>query len=141
MIDEPELNLHPDSQRMIARLLVRLVNRGIRVVISTHSDYIIRELNNMIMLAADFTERASLEGRFGYDKAGTERLDPASVAAYHFTEKRVEKALVSPEFGIEIESMDAAINNLNQSNSSIYFALSEYLHPSHDSKQVAQQER
>lgn len=136
MIDEPELNLHPDNQRIIARLLVRLVNRDIRVVISTHSDYIIRELNNTIMLSTEFPEREQLERRFGYDEQGLERLDHKDVAAYHFTEKNVDAIDVSPEFGIEVKSMDSAINNLNESNSEIYFKLNEALHPLTEHKQV-----
>lgn len=129
MIDEPELNLHPDNQRLIARLLVRLVNRGIRVVVSTHSDYIVRELNNMIMLATDFRDRLEIEKRFGYDETGAERLQPQDVTAYHFTDKNVKNADVSREFGMEVESMDAAINGLNESNSAIYFAVQDALHP------------
>lgn len=126
MIDEPELNLHPYNQRLVARLLARLINRGISVVISTHSDYIVRELNNMIMLGSSFPERGKLERKYGYDNEGQERLDAENVAAYHFGEKAVEICMVSRDFGIEIESMDAAINNLNESNSAIYFALSEF---------------
>ncbi len=34
MIDEPELNFHPASQRKITRLLAQLVNAGLKVVIS-----------------------------------------------------------------------------------------------------------
>ena len=43
-IDEPELNLHPGNQRRIARLFARLSKLGIKVFITTHSDYIIKEL-------------------------------------------------------------------------------------------------
>jgi hypothetical protein len=50
MVDEPELNLHPENQRRVARLFSRLVNIGIKVFITTHSDYIIKELNTLIML-------------------------------------------------------------------------------------------
>lgn len=129
MIDEPELNLHPDNQRLVARLLVRLVNRGIRVVISTHSDYIVREVNNMIMLSSEFANRSELEKQFGYDESGSERLQHDQVAAYHFTDKEVQPSDVSPEFGIEVKSMDEAINRLNESNSAIYFALADAVHP------------
>lgn len=52
IIDEPELNLHPKNQRLVARLFAMLVNRGIKVFITTHSDYITRELNILIMLKA-----------------------------------------------------------------------------------------
>ncbi len=136
MIDEPELNLHPDNQRQVARLLVRLVNRGIRVVISTHSDYIVREINNMIMLGTEFPERVAMEAQFGYDQAGSERLAAADVAAYHFTEQDVAPCAMSPEFGIEVASMDEAINRLNESNSAIYYALGEKLHPIEQTGQI-----
>jgi len=53
MVDEPELNLHPENQRRVARLFARLVNLGIKVFITTHSDYIIKELNTLIMLNHD----------------------------------------------------------------------------------------
>ena len=129
MIDEPELNLHPDNQRLIARLLVRLVNRGIKVVISTHSDYIVREINNMIMLGNEFKNRCELEGTWQYDTNGGDRLRVEQVAAYHFEEKQVLKIPISPEYGIEVTSMDNAINRMNQSNSDIYFALQDALHP------------
>jgi AAA ATPase domain len=136
MIDEPELNLHPNNQRLVARLLVRLVNRGIKVIISTHSDYIIRELNNMIMLASDFISRNDLEKKFGYDPNGLERLSVDKVAAYHFTNKSVIASTVSSEFGIEVKSMDEAINNLNESNGDIYYALGESLHPIVESETI-----
>ena len=66
MIDEPELNIHPENQREIARLLARLVNAGLNIVISTHSDYIVRELNSLIMLSGDKNQK--LRTKYGYDK-------------------------------------------------------------------------
>ena len=51
MIDEPELNLHPANQRRVARLLARLVNWGVRVFVTTHSDYIAKELNTLLLLS------------------------------------------------------------------------------------------
>lgn len=50
IIDEPELNLHPKNQRAFARLVARMVNSGIKVFITTHSDYLVKELNTLIML-------------------------------------------------------------------------------------------
>uniref|UniRef100_UPI00254C3FF6 AAA family ATPase n=1 Tax=Lactococcus garvieae TaxID=1363 RepID=UPI00254C3FF6 len=47
IIDEPELNLHPESQKSLAKLLSELVNKGLKIIISTHSDYLIRELINL----------------------------------------------------------------------------------------------
>ncbi|MGF7486165.1 AAA family ATPase [Lactococcus lactis] len=47
IIDEPELNLHPESQKNLAIVLNGLVKIGFKVIISTHSDYLIRELVNI----------------------------------------------------------------------------------------------
>lgn len=48
IIDEPEMNAHPEAQLAIAELLAILVNRGIRVVITTHSPYLVDHINNLI---------------------------------------------------------------------------------------------
>ncbi len=37
IVDEPELNLHPENQRRVARLFATLANLGIRVFIATYS--------------------------------------------------------------------------------------------------------
>lgn len=136
MIDEPELNLHPENQRLIAKLLVRLVSRGVRVIVSTHSDYIVREFNNMIMLCADFPSRAALERRYGYASDGSERVSEERVAAYHFADKSVEQREVSKSFGVEIPSMDDAINKLNEVNGAIYFALSSSMLRDEDDEDI-----
>lgn len=47
IIDEPELNLHFKSQKEIANVLHQLVKYGIHIIISTHSDYLVRELVNL----------------------------------------------------------------------------------------------
>ena len=57
IFDEPELNLHPQNQRLLARLLVMLINAGLRVFITTHSDYILREINALTRLNASSNVR------------------------------------------------------------------------------------
>ncbi|MFS7421258.1 AAA family ATPase [Carnobacterium maltaromaticum] len=47
VIDEPELNLHVKSQKILASLLYKLMENGIYVILSTHSDYLVRELVNL----------------------------------------------------------------------------------------------
>lgn len=49
MIDEPELNLHPDAQRNFAKFIGSMVSGGLSVMISTHSDYIVREINTLML--------------------------------------------------------------------------------------------
>ena len=66
MVDEPELNLHPENQRRIARLFARLINLGVRVFVTTHSDYIVKELNTLIMLNHDRPGLRRIAERAGY---------------------------------------------------------------------------
>ena len=47
-IDEPESHLHPAMQRTIASFLVEAVDLGIGVILTTHSDIFLGELNNAI---------------------------------------------------------------------------------------------
>jgi AAA domain, putative AbiEii toxin, Type IV TA system len=118
IIDEPELNLHPDNQRRVAKLLVRIARSGVKVMISTHSDYIIREINNAIMLSAD--EGGELRKKYGYEEEDT--ITPDRVGAYLFDAKRANPIEVKPT-GIEVETIEREINSLNASSQDIYFTL------------------
>ena len=73
MVDEPELNLHPANQRRIARLFACLVNLGVKVFITTHSDYIVKELNTLIMLNHD---RATPKKNRRRERLSTVRVNP-----------------------------------------------------------------
>ena len=119
MIDEPELNLHPTRQRQLARLLVQLVNSGLHVVISTHSDYIIRELNIQILLNQKGGE--VLRKRYRYLE--NEVLDPALVGAYLFDRDTIEEFRITPEDGIYASTFDDVINDMNAKYSDIYYTL------------------
>ena len=48
IIEEPESHLHPGAQTKIAQTLARLVQAGVRVVITTHSNYLIQQIGNLI---------------------------------------------------------------------------------------------
>ncbi len=46
IIDEPELSLHPDAQAELMKILVKSVNDGLKIILITHSPYILEVLNN-----------------------------------------------------------------------------------------------
>jgi predicted ATPase len=123
MIDEPELSLHPDNQRNLARVLAKLVNNGIKVAISTHSPYFVRELNNLIMLNKSFQQVDELRQRYNYEPS--ESLDPAKVSAYLFNNNTIEPMEINSDEGIIAETFDQVINNLNESSNEIYYASQE----------------
>lgn len=67
IIDEPEQNLHPANQRKIARLFALLSNLGVRIFITTHSDYIVREINNLVMMQGKCDEiQRCICSKYGY---------------------------------------------------------------------------
>ncbi len=131
MIDEPELNLHPDNQRIIARVLVQLVNAGLKVVVSTHSAYFVRELNNLLMLNQSFSQVDMLRERYGYTQKDV--LNSNRVSAYLFDDQTIIPMKLEPNEGIIADTFDKTINNLNQSSNDIYYAIQEELEKSEDS--------
>lgn len=127
MIDEPELNLHPENQRRMARLFARLVNLGIKVFITTHSDYIVKELNTLIMLKNDKPYLKEIAEREGYKKE--ELLSAENIKVYIGEEALIKldsktrkskchtltEANITQELGIEARSFDTTINeNIDQ---------------------------
>lgn len=126
IVDEPELNLHPENQRRVARLFARLVNLGVKVFLTTHSDYIVKELNTLIMLNHDEPYLKRIAEREGYESS--ELLAVEKVKVYVAEESLVQlegnrrksrcqtlvKADIDPELGIEVRSFDETINKMNE---------------------------
>lgn len=78
IIEEPEAHLHPRNQTDLIKFLAQMVRRGMKVLITTHSPFIVEKLSNLIQnsarLRAD-SETPADKGQF---------LMPAEVGAYSF---------------------------------------------------------
>lgn len=79
ILEEPESHLHPAAQRQLARGIVRLVNAGVQVLITTHSDIMISQINNLLALRQASPELVE-QGGF----APEDFLQPDQVGAYLF---------------------------------------------------------
>ncbi|MDR0705561.1 MAG: ATP-binding protein [Planctomycetaceae bacterium] len=135
MIDEPEMNLHPVNQRLLARIFARLVNLGYKIYITTHSDYIVKELNTLIILNRRNKNSDEVMKQYGYSEK--EFLDPNKVRVYMAQEietKKMETTKKSlkkktnqsaipkctfiraniDELGIDLPSFDTTINEMNR---------------------------
>ncbi len=108
IIDEPESHLDPVNQIEFARALARWANSGIRVLISTHSDYIVKEINNLIMLHSSFQDKEEVVGRLGY----TENLDPKTVRAYVADSGGLDECDID-KYGIDMPYFDYTIDRIN----------------------------
>ena len=124
VIDEPELNLHPSKQRQLARFLSRLVNAGVFVFITTHSDYIIREFNILLMLNKKRAYLKNISNKYHYSES--ELLKPSLVNAYVAEKDANEritftKAKVSTSEGITISTLNDVIDEMNNIQEEIYY--------------------
>lgn len=127
IVDEPEMNFHPDVQILLARIFAELSNRGLRIIVSTHSDYIIREVNNMIMAGLLYdNQKGKLAKDDGYEEMWS--LNKANVSVIFFDKKSkyvVTKPLEINDYGFEVKTIDDAIIKQNQQAEALYDSLNE----------------
>lgn len=112
VVDEPEAHLDVENQIALARLLSRLVRVGLRVLITTHSDYVLKELNNLMMLHGagdDYRDNRDL------DYSPDEALDPARVRAYIADRGRLSRCVVD-DYGMNMPFFDKTIQKINRAS-------------------------
>ena len=126
IIDEPEMNFHPDVQIVLARVFAMLTQNGLNLVVSTHSDYIIREVNNLIM-AGVISKHNQMEflNELGYQADMLLNYDDVAVLYFTKTGKNVVRVSPLPvdETGFAVESIDSAINDQNLNAERLYCRL------------------
>jgi predicted ATP-dependent endonuclease of OLD family len=122
MIDEPELNLHPESQIKMARLFVKLVNVGIKVWVTTHSDYIVKEINNMLMLSNNFENHENIMTELGYTH--NEILKTNDLHAYIVQNGTIER-IKTDHLGMLKSTFDTAMEQINECTDRLYNAIEQ----------------
>ena len=79
ILEEPESHLHPAAQIQMARGIARLVNAGVKVLITTHSNDFTGQINNLISMSNTSEETWKSLGL-----EPEECLQPDQVSAYGF---------------------------------------------------------
>ena len=78
-LEQPEIHLHPRAQANLAQLLVEAANRGVRVVVETHSELLIRRVQSLIAEDKIAAEKVKLhwfsQDDNGFTKVTTAELD------------------------------------------------------------------
>nr|WP_296478345.1 AAA family ATPase [uncultured Acetatifactor sp.] len=77
--EEPEMCLHPQLQQKMGRVLCKMVNAGVQMNVTTHSDIILQHVNNMIRLSGR-EDREEICHQLGY--MARDLLSPQKVKVY-----------------------------------------------------------
>ena len=113
IIEEPEAHLHPELQQKMAKLIINLVNSGIPVWITTHSDTILQHINNMVKLKKN-DEVNTLMEEYNYTKK--DLLNPEEVSMYQFipteTEKTKLEQLKCTKYGFIVPTFNNALEKI-----------------------------
>jgi len=91
IIDEPEMNLHPEAQAKMIEFLAMLVNAGLNVLFTTHSPYITDHLTNLIK-ANESEDKEAIKDNF-FLKRTDAFIAREKVAVYGFGEGTAKDVL------------------------------------------------
>ena len=108
LVEEPEAHLHPGTQIALAKSLVRLINEGLRVVLTTHSEFFLQQLNNAIVAG---NVRTITNGRSEID---VEHLKSEDVAAYLFSPSATGTTVSRLSIGMEEGVPDASFSEVSE---------------------------
>lgn len=110
IIDEPESHLSLKKQRLLAKLIADCINNGLKILLTTHSDTLVLEINNLIMLNSDFDNKDDFMKKHNHKQ--NHIIDSAKVSAYIAEKGGVTECKID-KYGMEVDSMDRAIDELN----------------------------
>lgn len=128
IIDEPEMNFHPDVQITLIRLLSMLSKKGLRLIVSTHSDYIIREVNNLIMAGTINSKDSKFVCEMGYEESMLLKKDDIVVKYFNYGRSKRSLDVVDikvDDDGFSVKSIDNTINCQNLITETLFERLRE----------------
>ena len=127
IIEEPEAHLHPAAQTRMAMTLARLVRAGVRVVVTTHSDWLLREIANLMREG----EMGKLAGEAADQDALPAWLSPHEVGIWLFSREmdaagsRVEEIPFDRVEGVEPRDYEAVAEALYNRSAELQNQLAE----------------
>ncbi len=113
IIEEPEAHLHPELQQRMAMLVINLINMGIPVWITTHSDTMLQHFNNMIKLK-NHENALELMKEYGYSK--NDMLSIKDISMYQFVQNengrtRLEQLNATP-YGFSVPTFNDVLEKI-----------------------------
>ncbi|WP_025835575.1 AAA family ATPase [Bacteroides rodentium] len=131
MFEEPETNLHPELQLKVADILAQLLQQGCRFQVTTHSDYFLRRINDLLRLhllknrlSKDEYEAFCQEHHYDPEVTIPARL----VNAYYFkrnADKTVSITAQDAQSGIPFDTFRSVLENQLRDSSYVYDKICE----------------
>ena len=118
-IDEIELNLHPENQRKVMKLINYLSKQGLKFIISTHSPIITEEIDNMLLFEK-VKDRINKEEMGEYGLNEEYGLKSSDISVFHLHNKTVEK--IKEKGGeFEIETFNSVLEETDNLYQTLLF--------------------
>ena len=122
-IDEIELNLHPENQRKIMKLINYLSKQGIKFIISTHSPIITEEIDNMLLFEK-VKNKINSEEMKEYGINSEYGLKTSDINVFHLHNKTVEK-IKEKNGEFEIETFNTVLEETDNLYQTLLFYAEE----------------
>lgn len=113
LFEEPEAHVHPKKQSLVMDMLARCCNKGMYIQMTTHSDYLLSRLNQLLLLG-----RIKKQSQEKFEEFCSNRrinkslyLNPEQVGAYYFKRNgaSVEVELQNLDDGIPFASFEETV--------------------------------
>ena len=121
VIDEPEMNLHPESQAKLLEALSILVNLGVRILLTTHSPYVMAHLENLVNGNHENPEILKRQSSSLYLQDERAFLPIDKVSAYEMKDNKLV-SLNDPDYGIRWDTLSDVAVDIQQKFFEIYEA-------------------
>ena len=118
-IDEIELNLHPENQRKIMKLINYLSKQGIKFIISTHSPIVTEEIDNMLLFEK-VKDKINSEEMKEYGINSEYGLKTSDINVFHLHNKTVEK-IKENDGEFEIETFNSVLEETDNLYQTLLF--------------------